>query len=634
MLQSFRKSLPLSAGIAVVIICSLAVMTTVFSGIIAWAGEKDASAINVAGSVRMATYRMSAQLTRNALHQQKVAQQLSAYPEQSDLWQSEIRQQDQLLQDHIADFERRLDTLVQYQQGRFHQSAQVDQALSNLYERWKSQLKPLVLSKNVEAFNLSVGSYVDEVDQFVHSLQERTEYRQSLQQRVQWFALVATLVVLIVGLIELNYSVLRPVDKLLQATFEFEKGRLTSRVPASGYREFANLSNRFNEMAETIADSQDLLEQRVVDKTAYLTQANQMLNLLFLSSHQLATEPVTLDKLQDLIEQFQTHIPGVEIRLNLEEMSHPEQQQDAVNVLHSEKYFTRHYQINYQNQRYGALRVSYVGGNDLFSEIDVADQTPTMNALKAHQKLIQDELFSGLANLIGTAMSLKAWREQQNQVILLQERNTIARELHDSLAQSLSYLKIQVALLEKMLSRQASQSDILEVTHDLKDGLNNSYRQLREILTTFRLQLEPDHVSFDNALEDAAEEFSREQAFTIEMNNQIETNQLTAREKVHLLHIIREAMSNCARHAQASHVEVNLYQEDTTVFASITDNGVGIQDDYDTKQHHGLLIMQERSSALNAELSIDNIAPSGTKVMLSFEPQFFSSTASLTKELL
>lgn len=237
MLQSFRKSLPLSAGIAVVIICSLAVMTTVFSGIIAWAGEKDASAINVAGSVRMATYRMSAQLTRNALHQQKVAQQLSAYPEQSDLWQSEIRQQDQLLQDHIADFERRLDTLVQYQQGRFHQSAQVDQALSNLYERWKSQLKPLVLSKNVEAFNLSVGSYVDEVDQFVHSLQERTEYRQSLQQRVQWFALVATLVVLIVGLIELNYSVLRPVDKLLQATFEFEKGRLTSRVPASGYRE-------------------------------------------------------------------------------------------------------------------------------------------------------------------------------------------------------------------------------------------------------------------------------------------------------------------------------------------------------------------------------------------------------------
>lgn len=60
-----------------------------------------------------------------------------------------------------------------------------------------------------------------------------------------------------------------------------------------------------------------------------------------------------------------------------------------------------------------------------------------------------DELIVALTNLISTALSLRKQRQQEHQLILFEERSTIARELHDSLAQSLSYLKIQVSVLER-----------------------------------------------------------------------------------------------------------------------------------------------------------------------------------------
>ncbi|WP_438887220.1 histidine kinase, partial [Bacillus cereus group sp. Bce037] len=80
--------------------------------------------------------------------------------------------------------------------------------------------------------------------------------------------------------------------------------------------------------------------------------------------------------------------------------------------------------------------------------------------------------------------------EEQQHVTLINERTIIARELHDSLAQSLSYLKMQVARLERMQQKEATKEAQSAVFDELRNGLNSAYRQLRELLTTFRLKLE------------------------------------------------------------------------------------------------------------------------------------------------
>ena len=118
----------------------------------------------------------------------------------------------------------------------------------------------------------------------------------------------------------------------------------------------------------------------------------------------------------------------------------------------------------------------------------------------------EQELIQALANLIGTSLSLERQREQDNRLLLLDERTTIARELHDSLAQALSYMKLQVSRLQTLIRRGESSEVLLQVSDELREGLNSAYRQLRELLTTFRLQIQDGGI--EQALDDTAREFA------------------------------------------------------------------------------------------------------------------------------
>ncbi|MGD4065461.1 histidine kinase, partial [Xanthomonas citri pv. citri] len=88
----------------------------------------------------------------------------------------------------------------------------------------------------------------------------------------------------------------------------------------------------------------------------------------------------------------------------------------------------------------------------------------------------ENELLNTLANLIGLMFAGQKQREQEHQLILSEERNTMARELHDSLAQSLSYLKMQVSMLTTLLkdNQNPNNHKIEQVLSQTKDGLNGA----------------------------------------------------------------------------------------------------------------------------------------------------------------
>ena len=96
----------------------------------------------------------------------------------------------------------------------------------------------------------------------------------------------------------------------------------------------------------------------------------------------------------------------------------------------------------------------------------------------------QHKLFNSVAEQIALGLSLQQQHEQSRRIALMNERTIIARELHDSLAQALSYLKIQVARLQKLQKKDNVQLQIDEVVDELKNGLGSAYRELRELLTT------------------------------------------------------------------------------------------------------------------------------------------------------
>ena len=102
----------------------------------------------------------------------------------------------------------------------------------------------------------------------------------------------------------------------------------------------------------------------------------------------------------------------------------------------------------------------------------------------------QTQVLETLGKHIGISIGVARRVTQRRRLALLDERSVIARELHDSLAQSLSYLKIQVTRLYLLRENNAAAGQLDEVMSELKEGLDAAYRQLRELLTTFRLQMD------------------------------------------------------------------------------------------------------------------------------------------------
>jgi two-component system nitrate/nitrite sensor histidine kinase NarX len=158
------------------------------------------------------------------------------------------------------------------------------------------------------------------------------------------------------------------------------------------------------------------------------------------------------------------------------------------------------------------------------------------------------------------------------------------------------------------------------VSEEIREGINNAYRQLRELLTTFRLQMNGS--GLDQALDDTVREFAERGNFEVLLQVEPLAFTLDASEQIHLLQIAREALSNCARHASAKHVRVNLRQHNEQLELLIEDDGCGIGQTSDPRQHHGLTIMQERARSLQGELNVSHKVPHGTRIYLSFKPGF------------
>jgi len=228
----------------------------------------------------------------------------------------------------------------------------------------------------------------------------------------------------------------------------------------------------------------------------------------------------------------------------------------------------------------------------------------------------QQQILQAMADIIATAIDLDQKRTSENRLVIVEERAVIARELHDSLAQSLSYLKVQMSLLTRKMHKNVPQNQVEETIEDIKTGLNRAYLQLRELLTTFRLKL--DDPAIKNSLQSTITEFSAKCQYDIEFNYQLPQNYLSANQEIHLLQIVREALSNIHRHAQATKAGVAIMLDDNKVKVHIWDNGIGLPDSISEHGHLGLGIMRERAKSLNALLYAENRSEQGTLVSFEF----------------
>lgn len=129
----------------------------------------------------------------------------------------------------------------------------------------------------------------------------------------------------------------------------------------------------------------------------------------------------------------------------------------------------------------------------------------------------QSNFLGMTAALIGRAVDASLRTMDDRRLAVLEERSTIARELHDSIAQSLSFSKIQLLRLKRAIEADPTGDAAREVLIELDEGISTAYRQLREVLTAFRLQLQG--TGFGDAVNAAVDAFRNRTGMPVSLTN-------------------------------------------------------------------------------------------------------------------
>lgn len=182
---------------------------------------------------------------------------------------------------------------------------------------------------------------------------------------------------------------------------------------------------------------------------------------------------------------------------------------------------------------------------------------------------------------------------------VLEEREKIARELHDGIAQSLFFLNAQVTQMERMEQAESLPLD------KWKESVRRTNDYVRQAIANLRHSADTGSSPWLQGIESLIEELERETGLQFETDWAISESLLTPKEKVELLSIVREALLNIHKHAKAGRVRILARETETGWMCQIADDGIGFEPGAESLKHHyGLKMMRDRANAMSWELKI------------------------------
>ena len=228
------------------------------------------------------------------------------------------------------------------------------------------------------------------------------------------------------------------------------------------------------------------------------------------------------------------------------------------------------------------------------------------------------DLLETLASHLASAVEGLRAAAMEREAAVAGERGLLARELHDSIAQSLAFLKIQVQLLRQATQR-GDQAAVQRIVGELDTGVRESYADVRELLLHFRTRTSQEDI--EPALRTTLQKFEHQTGLATRLAIEGHGVPLAADVQVQVLHVLQEALSNVRKHAGAHHVELRVRSSPHWSF-EVHDDGAGF-DPADPKRaetHVGLRIMQERAQRIGARVQLESRPGAGCTVRLELPP--------------
>lgn len=230
------------------------------------------------------------------------------------------------------------------------------------------------------------------------------------------------------------------------------------------------------------------------------------------------------------------------------------------------------------------------------------------------------ELLFSIGHHLGIAVAKFRSDAEARRLSILEERTSLAHELHDSLAQTLAGLRFQVRMLEDSLAQgaisEAARTDLGRV----RNGLDEANTELRELLGSFRAPM--DRRGLIPVIERLTGRFGQRTGARVLFQNNCRPLDLPAAVELQVTRIVQEALANIGKHARAHTVRVLLTRASGGDYLLLVeDDGVGFgtsSPGASLGEHIGLAIMEERARRIGAELRIESEPGEGTRLELQF----------------
>jgi two-component system nitrate/nitrite sensor histidine kinase NarX len=244
-----------------------------------------------------------------------------------------------------------------------------------------------------------------------------------------------------------------------------------------------------------------------------------------------------------------------------------------------------------------------LGVLNLFFEAPREVASGTMNTVAA------------FAAMMGASIEYTRINRESHRTELLAERRVIANDIHDSLAQTLTFARMRISLLLEAI-RTGNELAGTKYTRDIDEALEISQKSARELISDFRSGLNPGGLLA--SIEDLVVQFRERNSIVLEYQNRLVDLALPIEHEIQVYNILREALNNIGRHSGATHARLFVDANFGYYIFTVEDNGVGAHTFAPVEGHFGVMIMRERAHRIGGEIKVESAIGLGTKVQLFF----------------
>ncbi len=615
-----RKRWTLSAKLSAIggILLLLALASVGLTLWLTWQLEGGAAALNEAGRMRMRTWQLAQMLA--SVDAARIDGLMGQFDRSVEL----LRQGDPARPLFVPRDARSLAAF-----------ADVQRAWPTLRAQWSATPRPAARDVAGQA-----DAFVGRIDTFVSAIEIQMARLTAILNAFQ-FVLMALAIASAVTLLYSAYLfVFNPLTRLQAGLTRAGEGDLTARVDVAYDDEFGELAAGFNRMAAALQGLYQNLEAKVREKTLGLETQHARLAALYEAAAFVAGA-TTLDELAHGFARQVRSVAGADA--SAVRWSDESNQRYVLlasdclpqSLVDEEKCIATGDCVCGQPQAQAVTRVVPIrveGNGKLLGHCRRAGYETVigvpvrlqerivgeLNLLYRREVTLADDdraLLETLAShLAGAIEGLRAGALERETAVA-EERGMLARELHDSIAQSLAFLKIQVGLLRQAIRRR--DADQVESTlGELDAGVHESLSDVRELLVHFRTRTNAEDIA--PALQATLRKFEHQTGLATHLSVEGNGLPLDPDVQIQVLHVVQEALSNVRKHARASKVWIEV-QQAPQWRVEVRDDGCGLaaRSASPDETHVGLRIMRERAHRIGATVEVASVPGSGTCVVLT-----------------